>query len=109
MAEYINYWLKNIIKDTPNDMELGKKIREISRKEGNKDKYIYERNPDTGEIPLRTGLANALLDKNSKEKPDSKSADKKKLKMSGIKQEKMQLKLVLKYIMILNVFIVMVC
>ena len=32
--------------------------------------------------PLRTGLANALLDKNSKEKPDSKSAGKKKLKMS---------------------------
>ena len=48
-----------------------------------KDKTVKpEPNPDTGEIPLRTGLANALLDKNSKEKPDSKSADKKKLKMS---------------------------
>ena len=51
--------------------------------ENEKNKVVKpEPNPDTGEIPLRTGLANALLDKNSKEKPDSKSADKKKLKMS---------------------------
>ena len=41
-----------------------------------------EPNPDTGEIPLRTGLANALLDKKDKNKPELKSADKKKLKMS---------------------------
>ena len=42
-----------------------------------------EPNPDTGEIPLRTGLANALLDKNAKNKPEAKGAnDKKKLKMS---------------------------
>ena len=41
-----------------------------------------EPNPDTGEIPLRTGLANALLDKNAKNKPDLKGLDKKKLKMS---------------------------
>ena len=48
-----------------------------------KDKTVKpEPNPDTGEIPLRTGLANALLDKNAKEKPDLKSVDKKKLKMS---------------------------
>jgi len=48
-----------------------------------KDKTVKpEPNPDTGEIPLRTGLANALLDKNAKNKPDSKSVDKKKLKMS---------------------------
>ena len=48
-----------------------------------KDKTVKpEPNPDTGEIPLRTGLANALLDKNAKDKPDSKSVDKKKLKMS---------------------------
>ena len=39
-------------------------------------------NPETGEIPLRTGLANALLDKNAKNKPDLKGLDKKKLKMS---------------------------
>jgi hypothetical protein len=48
-----------------------------------KDKTVKpEANPDTGEIPLRTGLANALLDKNAKNKPVSKSDDKKKLKMS---------------------------
>ena len=48
-----------------------------------KDKTVKpEPNPDTGEIPLRTGLANALLDKNAKEKPDSKNVEKKKLKMS---------------------------
>ena len=28
MTEYLNYWLK-LIKDTPNDMKLGKKVREI--------------------------------------------------------------------------------
>ena len=48
-----------------------------------KDKTVKpEPNPETGEIPLRTGLANALLDKNSKSKPDLKGLDKKKLKMS---------------------------
>ena len=41
-----------------------------------------EPNPDTGEIPLRTGLAAALLDKNAKNKPEMKGLDKKKLKMS---------------------------
>ena len=41
-----------------------------------------EPNPDTGEIPLRTGLANALLDKDNKNKPEMKGLDKKKLKMS---------------------------
>ena len=41
-----------------------------------------EPNPDTGEIPLRTGLAAALLDKNAKNKPELKGLDKKKLKMS---------------------------
>jgi len=48
-----------------------------------KDKTVKpEPNPETGEIPLRTGLANAILDKNSKSKPDLKGLDKKKLKMS---------------------------
>ena len=41
-----------------------------------------EPNPDTGEVPLRTGLAQALLDKKDKNKPEIKSTDKKKLKMS---------------------------
>ena len=63
------------LKDKIQKLELELKIE--------KDKTVKpEPNPDTGEIPLRTGLANALLDKNSKEKPDSKSAGKKKLKMS---------------------------
>ena len=48
-----------------------------------KDKTVKpEPNPDTGEIPLRTGLANALLDKNAKNKPEMKGVNKKKLKMS---------------------------
>ena len=49
-----------------------------------KDKTVKpEPHPETGEIPLRTGLANALLDKNAKSKPEEKgSVDKKKLKMS---------------------------
>ena len=52
---YLNHWLK-LVKDTPNDMELGKKIRNMAPrdnldffKEKNRP-YIYERNPDTGEI-----------------------------------------------------------
>ena len=48
-----------------------------------KDKTVKpEPNPDTGEIPLRTGLANALLDKNAKNKPEANGINKKKLKMS---------------------------
>ena len=48
-----------------------------------KDKTVKpEPNPETGEVPLRTGLANALLDKNAKNKPELKGLDKKKLKMS---------------------------
>ena len=51
--------------------------------ENEKNKTVKpEPNPETGEIPLRTGLANALLDKNAKNKPDLKGLDKKKLKMS---------------------------
>jgi hypothetical protein len=47
-----------------------------------KDKTVKpEPNPDTGEVPLRTGLAAAILDKNSP-KPKIHSLDKKKLKMS---------------------------
>jgi hypothetical protein len=49
--------LHKLVKDIPNDMELGKKVRTIAWKEISeqivKDEnqpYIYERNPDTGEI-----------------------------------------------------------
>ena len=63
------------LKDKIQKLELELKIE--------KDKTVKpEPNPDTGEIPLRTGLANALLDKNAKNKPDLKGLDKKKLKMS---------------------------
>jgi len=31
MTEYLNYWLK-LVKDTPNDMDLGEKVREIINK-----------------------------------------------------------------------------
>ena len=31
MTEYLNYWIK-LIKDTPNDMDLGTKVREIINK-----------------------------------------------------------------------------
>ena len=32
--EYLNYWIK-LVKDTPNDMKLGEKIREIINKTDN--------------------------------------------------------------------------
>ena len=48
-----------------------------------KDKTVKpEPNPETGEVPLRTGLAAALLDKNAKNKPEANGVNKKKLKMS---------------------------
>jgi len=63
------------LKDKIQQLELDLKIE--------KDKTVKpEANPETGEIPLRTGLAAALLDKNAKNKPELKSTDKKKLKMS---------------------------
>tara|TARA_B100001996_G_scaffold259457_1_gene201843 strand:- start:254 stop:697 length:444 start_codon:yes stop_codon:yes gene_type:complete len=48
-----------------------------------KDKTVKpEPNKDTGEVPLRTGIAAALLDKNAKNKPEKVNTDNKKLKMS---------------------------
>ena len=76
MAKYINYWLKDMIKDTPNNMELGEKLREISWKQTKKQivkdenqPYIYERNPDTGVIRSRkiTEYNNTKIDNNKKE------------------------------------------
>ena len=62
------------LKDKITKLELELKIE--------KDKVVKpEPNPETGEIPLRTGLAAAILDKNSP-KPKVHSLDKKKLKMS---------------------------
>ena len=63
------------LKDKIQKLELDLKIE--------KDKTVKpEPNPETGEVPLRTGLAAALLDKNAKNKPELKGLDKKKLKMS---------------------------
>jgi len=65
------------LKDKIQKLELELKIE--------KDKTVKpEPNPETGEVPLRTGLAAALLDKNAKNKPDLKAIDanNKKLKMS---------------------------
>jgi len=65
------------LKDKIQKLELELKIE--------KDKTVKpEPNPETGEVPLRTGLAAALLDKNAKNKPDLKAIDanSKKLKMS---------------------------
>jgi len=52
MAEYINYWLRKMIKDTPNDAELGNKIRQKSWEEQKETKYIYE-SPDKGKTVYR--------------------------------------------------------
>ncbi len=63
------------LKDKIQKLELDLKIE--------KDKTVRpEPNPDTGEVPLRTGLAQALLDKKDKNRPELKTTDKKKLKMS---------------------------
>ena len=59
---YINYWLKEMVKNTPNDADLGSKIREMSWKqdeqqEENKGKYIYE-SPDGGKTIYRREFGN---------------------------------------------------
>ena len=59
---YLNYWLKEIIDNTPNDAQLGSKIREISWKQDqqqkeNKGKYMYE-SPDGGKTVYRREFGN---------------------------------------------------
>ena len=71
-------------KDSSGEIEnLKSQIQALKQQlENEKNKAVKpEPNPDTGEVPLRTGLAQALLDK-STPPPDVKSLDKKKLKMS---------------------------
>ncbi len=54
MGEYINYWLKKLVKNTPNDAQLGDKIRKMSweidvDKKERDDKWLvdqYNRNRD---------------------------------------------------------------
>ena len=59
---YLNHWLKEIVDNTPNDAQLGSKIREISWKQDqqqkeNKGKYIYE-SPDGGKTVYRREFGN---------------------------------------------------
>ena len=71
-------------KDSSGEFEnLKSQIQALKQQlENEKNKAVKpEPNPETGEVPLRTGLAQALLDK-STPPPDIKSLDKKKLKMS---------------------------
>ena len=42
-----------------------------------------EANPDTGEVPLRTGIANAILDKKKDTKDLVQSKKKKEIKVGG--------------------------
>ena len=39
MTEYLNYWLK-LVKDTPNNMELGEKVREIINDKNKNEKNM---------------------------------------------------------------------
>ena len=57
MAEYISYWLRKMIKDIPNDAELGNKIREMSWEKQKETKYIYE-SPDNGKTVYRREFGN---------------------------------------------------
>ena len=71
-------------KDPKNEIDsLKAQISMLKTKlENEKNKAVKpEPNPEAGEVPLRTGLAQALLDK-STPAPELKSLDKKKLKMS---------------------------
>ena len=54
---YINYWLREMIKDTPNDEELGNKIRRKSWEKQKETKYIYE-SPDNGKTVYRREFGN---------------------------------------------------
>jgi len=54
---YINYWLREMIKNTPNDAELGNKIRRKSWVEQKETKYIYE-SPDNGKTVYRREFGN---------------------------------------------------
>ena len=59
--------------------------------ENEKNKVVKpEPNPETGEVPLRTGLANAIIDKKGNPSELLKKVEKKKeLKMAG--QSKIQI------------------
>ena len=61
------------------------KLNLVTQKlENEKNKVVKpEPNPETGEVPLRTGLANAILDKKVDTKELVKSKKKDEIKLSG--------------------------
>ena len=71
--------------DTKNEVQgLKDQIQRLKLElENEKNKVTKpEPNPDTGEVPLRTGVAHALLDKKGP-KPDAAKAKKEKVKLSS--------------------------
>ena len=83
--------VKNSNTDTPkggtNESEvqgLKDQIQKLKLElENEKNKVVKpEPNPDTGEVPLRTGVAQAILDKKGP-KPDASKAKKEKVKLSS--------------------------
>ena len=83
--------VKNSNTDTPkggtNESEvqgLKDQIQKLKLElENEKNKVVKpEPNPDTGEVPLRTGVAQAILDKKGP-KPDAAKAKKEKIKLSS--------------------------
>ena len=70
---------------------LNAKLALVQQKlENEKNKVVKpEPNPETGEVPLRTGLANAILDKKVATKELVKSKEKKEIKV-GMKKTKVE-------------------
>ena len=70
---------------------LNAKLALVQQKlENEKNKVVKpEPNPETGEVPLRTGLANAILDKKVDTKELIKSKEKKEIKV-GMKKTKVE-------------------
>ena len=62
----------------------GKLALAAQQLENEKNKVVKpEPNPDTGEVPLRTGIANAILDKKKETKDLVQSKKKKEIKVGG--------------------------
>ena len=66
-------------------VDLKGKLALVTQKlENEKNKVVKpEANPDTGEVPLRTGIANAILDKKKDTKDLVQSKKKKEIKVGG--------------------------
>ena len=77
-------WLRKNVRISSNRVNLVRRV-EKQKLENEKNKVVKpEPNPETGEVPLRTGLANAILDKKGDSTELLKKVEKKKeIKMSG--------------------------